>query len=52
MARPMDQWDMNESCESIFSTDLNEMHIDNDYFIRSAESVRFFFEPDAVDSKS
>jgi phytanoyl-CoA hydroxylase len=52
MARLIDQWDMSESRGSIFSTDPHEKHISNDYFIGSAESVRFFFEPDAVDSKT
>ena len=45
----IDVWDMNESRGSIFSTDPNEKHINNDYFVGSSETIRFFFEPDAID---
>ena len=52
IANLIGQWDMNESRGSIFSTDPNEKHISNDYFVGSAETIRFFFEPDAIDPKT
>lgn len=52
MSELIDAWDMNESRGSIFSTDPDEKHISNDYFVGSADAIRFFFEPDAIDPKT
>jgi phytanoyl-CoA hydroxylase len=52
IAKLIEKWEMNESRGSIFSTDPDEKHISNDYFVGSAETVRFFFEPDAIDART
>ncbi|KAF4735080.1 hypothetical protein FOZ63_030095 [Perkinsus olseni] len=47
MAKLLDGWNPEDSVDSVFSTERDQ-HVNNEYFTGSADHIRFFLEPGAV----
>ncbi|KAF4647325.1 hypothetical protein FOL47_004741 [Perkinsus chesapeaki] len=47
MAKLLKDWNPEESVDSVFATDRDQ-HLNNEYFLGSADHIRFFLEPGAV----
>ncbi|EER05322.1 phytanoyl-CoA dioxygenase domain containing protein [Perkinsus marinus ATCC 50983] len=47
MAKLLEGWDPEDSVDSVFTTGRDQ-HVNNEYFLGSADHIRFFLEPGAV----